>query len=294
MATRATKDELFRLAADRKLTGLFIVSDEDYHGGPGFSASNICDFLKSPAHMRAAKRNPRRTAAMELGTRIHEYMLQPDRFKARYVRGEDNPHDWNKERKAYLEWQKAFVERLEGREAVDPGEWDTITAVAQSVCDHVSAGLLLEGATFELAAFVQDEETGFVRKAKADILTPTGIIADLKTTIDASKDGFRYEVRKWKYHVKAAWYLDVFNAVAERAGQGFFDAFVWIAAETKDPYGVATHAAGERTLDKGREIYKKALEKLEICVQTDTWPCYSGEIQALELPEYDLRSTDDE
>lgn len=281
-----TIEELRQLFAAGQLTGFYIVSDEDYHGGPGVSASGLCDFLRSPAHYRAAKAKSKTpTDAMVLGTQCHEFLLQPERFHARYlvepegIDGPKNRHPW----KAKWDEFKAQCE-VQEKQAIDRGAWATISGIGASVCAHPSAGMLLDGAICEIAAYVQDAETGFVRKAKADIALSWGI-ADLKTTDDARQEAFTKTIRNFHYHVKAAWYLDVFNALLPEP----MDAFIWIAAEKAAPYGVACYAASPRMLEHGRKVYQKALETMQTCVENDVWPCYPGDIQPIELPEYAYR-----
>lgn len=288
---KATRKDLENLAKDGNLTGFFEVEDEDYHAGPGVSASDIANVIRSPAHYRAAKKSPKQTPAMRLGTMCHEFLLQPERFGRRYIieppdliAGPKNKNPW----KAHWEALKARAE-LEQKELLERSVFRDIEGLAQAVCDHPAGAALLDGSERELAAYVQDPDTFFVRKAKADILTPTGIIADLKTTDDARQDAFIRTIRAFHYHVKAAWYLDVFNAVA---GPGAFDSFVWVAAEKGEPYGVACYAASEAMLDAGRNTYQKALDILTSCLEKNAWPCYAGEIQPIELPDFFYRSTE--
>ena len=282
----ATLAELQKLADSRQLTGFFRVTDEDYHLGPGVSASGICDFLRSPAHYRAAKLRSKKSPAMEFGTQCHEFLLQPERFHARYLvepEGVSGPRNRNPWKAAW----EAFKTRCEteGKEPMERERFDTITGMSAAVCNHPAAGALLDGATFELAAYVQDCESGFIRKAKADIMLRWGL-ADLKTTEDARKDAFTRTVRAFHYHVKAAWYLDCFNDLLDEP----LDAFVWVAAEKVAPFGVACYAASPTMLENGRRTYLRALESLQDCSKNDIWPCYSGEILALELPDFAYRS----
>lgn len=286
--------ELQKLAEARQLTGFFRVTDEDYHGGPGVSASGVCDFLRSPAHYRAAKARPKKSAAMELGTQAHEFLFQPERFHARYLvepEGMDGPKTKNPWKAKWDEF-KAKCE-VEKKEPMDRERYRIVEGIARAVCDHPSGGQLLDVALFELAAYVQDPDTGFIRKAKADMALPWGI-ADLKTTDDARLEAFIRTIRAFHFHVKAAWYLDVFNDVMGHKPEHalYFDSFIWIAAEKAAPFGVACYAASPTMIENGRKTYQKAVEIMQTCIAKDVWPCYSGEIQAIELPDFAYRSAD--
>lgn len=288
-----TKKDLENLAKDGNLNGFFRVSDEDYHGGPGISSSDIANILRSPAHYRAAKKNGKQTPAMKLGTQCHEFLLQPERFHARYllepadlICGPKNRNPW----KGMWDSLKAQAE-LENKELLDRSTFADIESLAQAVCDHRSASALLEASERELAAYCQDPDTNLIRKAKADIVTHTGIIADLKTTDDARPDPFTRTVRFFHYHMKAAWYLDVFNSIDADFS---FDSFVWIAAEKIDPFGVACYAASESMLDLGRKTYKKALDSLSECLEKNSWPCYPSHVQPIEFSDFVYRSAENE
>jgi exodeoxyribonuclease VIII len=282
-APAVTKEDLVKLGLEGRLNGFFRVSDEDYHSGPGVSSSGICDFLRSPAHYRASRQKAvKPTPAMEFGTQVHEFLLQPERFHARYlieppgIDGPRNKNPW----KAKWDVFKAECE-ASGKIAVDRTTFTDIEGMTAAVCNHLAAGALLDGSVREVSAYVQCEETGFVRKARADIALHWGI-ADLKTTDDARKDSFIRSIRAFHYHVRAAWYLDIFNALLPEP----MDAFVWVAVEKKPPYGVACYAASPAMLETGRAVYESALAVLKGCVAKDVWPCYSGAIEPIELPDY--------
>jgi len=287
-ARTATAADLKRLAAAGELTGFFIVSDEDYHGGPGVSASGLCDFLRSPAHYQHSRTHQKRTAAKDFGTQFHEYTLQPERFAARYAIEPANIVGPKNRNPAKALWD-AFKARCEdeGREPLDKAAHEAISTMANAVSTHTSAAIMLENSFKELAAYTTDPETGFIMKAKADIAMPWGV-ADLKTTEDARLGPFARTVVAWHYHVKAAWYLRVFNSLLDEK----MDAFVWIAVEKAAPHGVACYAASPRMLEKGDEIGQAALVRMLKCQRENHWPAYSEEIEAIELPEYAYKGAD--
>ena len=287
-ARTATAADLKRLADAGELTGFFIVSDEDYHSGPGVSASGLCDFLRSPAHYKHSRSHPKRTPAMDFGTQVHEYILQPERFNWRYAIEPANIIGPKNKNPAKALWD-AFKARCEdeGRQPLDKATHESIFNIACAVTSHTSAALMLENSVKELAAYTTDPATGFVMKAKADIAMPWGV-ADLKTTEDARPSSFVRTISAFHYHVKAAWYLRVFNSMLEEK----MDAFVWIAVEKAAPHGVACYAASQRMLEKGDEIGQSALARMLQCQTENYWPAYSEEIEPIELPEYAYKGAD--
>lgn len=284
-ARSVTLAELLGLSAAGQLNGFYLVTDEDYHAGPGISASGICEFLRSPAHYWHSKTHPKRTDAMEFGTRVHEYILQPPRFAARYAIEPAEINGPKNRNPAKALWD-AFKTRCEdeGKKPIDKATYEAISAMAGAVSAHTAAASMLENSHKELAAYTTDPTTGITMKAKADIAMPWGV-ADLKTTEDARPSSFVRTISAFHYHIKAAWYLRVFNSLLEEK----MDAFVWIAVEKCAPHGVACYAASARMLEKGDEIGQAALARMLKCQGENHWPAYAEEIESIELPEYAYR-----
>lgn len=270
------------------LRGMFWMSDEDYHHPqcPGVSSTRLKQILRSPAHYQHNLQDPTETEAMIFGRQVHEMLLQPERFSARHVKAEPNPHDWNKERKAYLDWKAARQEELGDKLELSVETWDQIYGIVDAVWAKGSAKQLLDPAqtVAEIACFSVDPDTGILMRSKADIFGGWHI-TDLKTCQDARPRAFRYDCKRFHYPFSAAFYLDVFNAHSDTT----IDSFLWIAAEKKRPHGVWVHAATPGMLDLGRKQYKEALATLKACVEAGVWPCYPDDITALEYESFDLK-----
>jgi len=281
---RLSASDLAEKAKNGVLNGLFRVSDEDYHSGPGLSASGVVDFIRSPAHYLAAKQGAKKpTPAMMFGTKVHEYMLQPEVFAAKYAvepEGCDGPKNRNPWKALWENFKKECEETK--REPVDRKEYTDLVGIGESLSSHNAASsLLLEANGFEIAVYEQRD--GLIRKAKADILLDYAV-ADLKTTQDARPKPFLSSVRGLLYHVKAAWYLDLFKPYMPNATD-----FIWAAVETSSPYAVACYVASPAMMEKGRGIYEDALKTFAICSEKNLWPSYPDEFSVIDLPPYDYR-----
>ena len=55
-------EELTRRAEAGTLIGLFDISNEHYHAGPGASSSGLKEILRSPAHYEERRANPSTSA----------------------------------------------------------------------------------------------------------------------------------------------------------------------------------------------------------------------------------------
>ena len=122
------------------------------------------------------------------------------------------------------------------------------------------------------------------------------ILVDLKSCKDASQEAFEKSAFKLRYHVQAAFYLDILR----------YDQFIFIAVEKKTkaigyPHRVEVYVAshddkwiekgGARIFKKGmlkagRDEYIKNLMTLKKCRESNKWPGYPEEIQEIGLPKW--------
>jgi len=106
----------------------------------------------------------------------------------------------------------------------------------------------------------------------------SGIVLDLKTTIDASPKGFAKSVRQYGYLFQSAWYMTALRAMGERPKQ-----FVFLVVEKSEPYATACYALDNNDIEK--EI-PRVLESIKLygeCLRTDVWPGYTDDIKTLNL-----------
>ena len=115
------------------------------------------------------------------------------------------------------------------------------------------------------------------------------LIVDLKSTEDASAAGFSRSCANYRYHVQAAYYLDIANAVMDRR----FTAFVFIAVEKSPPYQVAVYHADYEMIMAGRMEYRRLVDLYHECRVFDHWPGLNdGRIEAISLPRLATRNND--
>lgn len=157
-----------------------------------------------------------------------------------------------------------------------------IESIKKSVLEHSGAQLMLESGYAELSAFWTDPDTGIECKCRPDWLIKDLFgnivgIADVKTTEDASPDGFSKSIAKYGYDLQAAYYSDGVKAVIGKAIPFYF-----IAIEKKAPYAVSVYRADDAMIEAGRNStrgYKAALAILAWCRENDNYPSYQGFVQ---------------
>lgn len=232
------------------------------------------DYLRqSPAHYRAWRTgllDAESTPAQIFGAAFHCAILEPDDFHRRYARfdGDRRTKDGKAE---YAALQAAGLTTLSG------DDWQAIAAMREAVMAHPVASHLIENSIHEFAYAWKDPDTGAACKGIADIVMPTAgglVLADLKTTTDASEEAFRLAIARYHYHRQAAFYLDGFGARAVNV----------IAVEKAPPYGVMVYRIPPHVLAVGRAAYKPLAALYQGCVESGKWPCYDTGITDLQLP----------
>lgn len=115
-------------------------------------------------------------------------------------------------------------------------------------------------------------------------------VADLKSTRDASIDGFMKQVAMYGYHAQAAFYVD-----GVRECTGLLVPYYWIAVESEPPHCVTVIEASDQVLALGRDIYCEHLELFRRCTERNEWPQYAeGIVRGAELPRWAMPFEDEE
>jgi hypothetical protein len=292
--------------SDKVEKGFVQESNEDYHGGGGLGATGVVAMLDSPAHFKCGGKGPAAKTAHD-GTIIHTALLEPKRFEKNRVL-EPDAH-WNKAGK--IEWFDFFQECderelmvMSPHEAINlkvserptaympnvihvsVAEMEMIEGIKESVYDSEAFSDLLIGTPEESGYLETSEEyDNTIIKTRPDIRTPIrGKVTDIKSTIDA-RDFLRKDLINYKYHVKAAWYLDICNALEETTE--YFE-FVWLVVEKTPPFGVMAYRM-DITSDEfkeGRHLGLKALAEYRDCKRANHWPCYDDKIRRAEFPKW--------
>ena len=283
---KLTLEQALERHKEGTLVGVFLMSNDDYHRSPGISKSTLDKVHVSPATYRHTILNPEPpTSAMEFGSALHTGILEPGEFDKRYaIAGPEL------DRRGTKAWQ-AFEAENPGKVLLKDEEGSKIEQMIKVARKH-SRATLLDGMK-EIAFFCKHPETGLVLKCKVDVLTAKGVITDYKASAMSV-----YPERRWasvcyrlRYHVGAAFYLDVVLHALDQSGKnGMFpkipSAFVLFAQEKDAPFLVKPWAVGEQSILLGRREYEADLKLIKECDEKQAWPGYPEKIEVVELPEY--------
>ena len=253
------------------------MSHEEYQqiGALNYSGAKI--ILVSPLHYKTwltAERDE--SPALKTGRLVHLASLQPDVFDAT-VRILPECDRRTKDGKAIYE---AFVSTLKpSEECIKKDEMDEVLAVAESA----QLGIETIAKGFEAARMVEQTYTakfgGVNIKGRPDLVLvkPDGaIVVDVKTTQDASPKAFAKDVANYKYHLQAAFYMQLTGATE----------FYIVAVEKNAPYAHAIYKFDEAAIEAGRALMRTACAVYGDCNLYGTWPGYASTPQILSLPKW--------
>lgn len=272
-----------------KADGIYKMTREEYdalHDRVNYSRLKL--FAKSPAHYRHALLEPQEdTDPKKQGRAIHLAAFEPEEFRARCV-------VWDLGARRGKEYA-AFCARHQGKEILTEHQHAVAMAVSTAARADKHAAKYLSGGKGELTVLwtykqpAQDGMPGFeIRcKSRLDFSATMGALADLKSSDDASLEGFGRTANNLGYCDQAAMYTDAWLAVA-----GELRPYALVAAETKPPYVVQVHRLSAAQIQLGRDRYRSWMWKLNECNETGNWHGYVDGEAELTLPAYAMPNED--
>lgn len=269
---------------------------EVYHALEALGSGDVKELAtRSPAHYRArrAAGDARTTEAKARGTATHLAILEPERYdEAIAVVPADAPDrptpamvnakDPSHSSVRRVAFWRDFDAAAAGRIVIPAATHDAVRRMSDAVRQHPAARELLAVGAREVSLLWRDASTGTDCKARIDWLRPEIAAVDVKTTRDASPQGFPREAARYGYVIQAAHYELGARAVLRKP----FDFWAWIAVEPEPPYAVGVYAADPPQVERAIEIVERAYALHARCRAAGAWPAYSDLIEPISLPEW--------
>ena len=256
----------------------------EYHSGPGLSASGVKLLLDCPAryyYEYFVNKAKKETAALNIGSAVHCLALEPELFNKQFIVLPDVDRRTKEGRKIYEDFAYSSI----GKAVLSYKDFllieDMVKAVSANKIFQKIMGASKEKHIEDSIYFMYQD---VLMKSRPDFYNDI-MIVDLKTCEDASESGFRKQIFNYGYHIQAAIALDALNANSERK----YEHFVLMAVEKTAPHLMACYSIDEESIQLGRELYRKAALLYNQCFEANHWPSYGDEIKSIRLPEWSFK-----
>lgn len=254
---------------------------------------------RTPAHYRAwvdEHVQQEETPALRFGKALHARVLEPESFAATYIREQQHPYRRpsslqrnakkpSEETLLAIEYWDKWEAESAGKIELADAEFLQLERMRDALLLHPIAGKLFCGGQAEVTALWTDPRHGLQCKARFDYWRQDiGVMADLKSTDDASPEAFARSVANYAYPLQQAHY----ESAPEALGLGS-PAFLFVAQEKVPPYAVAVYQLDTAAVLRGHEIRDRRMDLLNECLRSDCWPSYKPVIRNLSLPAWALK-----
>jgi len=229
------------------------------------SASDIKNFLKSPRYYyyeRNEKVEKSTGRHFNIGSGLHELILEPQLFKTNYVVYPKVDARTKEGKQQIAEFNKTSG----GKTILYEDEMEMIRLISENALKNNSLVELMKDSHREVSCYTIDEITGLKIRLRPDILSSTkSTIVDIKSCLDSSARKFKSDVFTYSYSLSAAYYCDFIGR----------ENYIFAACSKTAPYEVALYGLNDEMYDYGREQYRMGLDLLKFCQDNNYWPSYN-------------------
>jgi exodeoxyribonuclease VIII len=253
---------------------VYDMSNAEYHKQIGYSSSAIKTVCKQSLAHYMAQKPLGDSPAFALGSAVHATLLEPERdlvFKGPKTRVS----------KMYKEM---YANKKDDEVVLTEVEYHVHNKMCNSALDNPICNEILthKERVTESSVFVTDPHSGLNLKTRPDLYIPeTGQIFDIKTTIDASPEGFAEQVGKYAYHIQAAFYLYTCKLAGLKAKE-----FNFIAVEKTSPYIAHLHKVSPELMIKSIGKVKEILVQIATANLTGEYGTGWGDYSTLKVGDF--------
>lgn len=250
------------------------MTNADYHAHTDVLSSSTARKLVEdggPAEYHYFTKHPRdRKAAWDLGTVVHSLVLEGTLGEV-----EEIHHAAYTTTAAKADRDAALAS---GKIPMKSSELEGVYLMRDAIYADGEARELLEASPDREQSLFADHFGTAVRARPDAMSIKNGLMPDVKTASDASRDGFRKASGNFGYFAQDPWYADV----AQLLTGATFD-FPFIVVESKPPYRVGVYRHTEYARDLGRRMNDHAINIWNQCRKSGVWPGYTRR-EKIDLP----------
>jgi exodeoxyribonuclease VIII len=257
--------------------------------GYSISSSDIREFILCPAKYKSGAEEDVESNSLLFGSLLDCLLLTPQQFDSRFAVQPETYTDEKGTIKPFTKLSnncKKWIAEQGDKTIITLDKLNEVNeAIAKIKEDETIASFIKQSdAQVFISATWKDEGTGLEIPIKALIdLLPredseySSCLADLKSTRDASPVNFNRSVFTFGYHIQAALYFDMINAVKDSR-----DTFCFIVQENKKPFQIGKRILHIDFLEMGRKEYESALSNYCKCLKSGFWPSYDDTDEAVQ------------
>lgn len=272
------------------------LANEDYHRIEALSSTGIKRILQSPMHYRWDFLNPDEstTAAKTMGSALHMGILEPNRFDSGAILTipEDAPNrPTSRTMKAAkpspaslaaMDYWADFDRRGQGKIVLTEAQAAVVQGMVNSARRHPLYAELFSGGQSEVSYQWTDARLEIPCRCRFDYLRADHLAVDLKSTRDASPEGFARAVASYSYHIQEAHYRNGFEHLHTHSVSGF----VFFAIENEAPFGCAIYVLQPNAINFALDRVEAAMLLYAQARKSGYWRGYSEQVQPIVLPRW--------
>lgn len=257
------------------------ISAHEYHQRGEVSNSFLTTWKDNALRAIHELTHPRpATPALRLGNIIHCAVLEPTVYSNTY----SAVPKLDRRTKVGKETWATLCDKYGEHNLVTVDDEEAIKGVVAAVQGHEKArNLFAQLKEREATIIWRDQETGLSCKCRIDAMC-SPIVADLKTTDDASVEGFQDSIFKYGYHRQGAMYLRGCRAAGIDVKH-----YSIVAVEKEAPFGINVFSLGEDALEQGERELVDLMKQVKLWKDTGIVPGYYQNVIAASLPEWAWR-----
>jgi len=227
---------------------------------PGYMHCSELKLMQESMNHWLTKREYPETKALLLGSLGHTMVLEMNKLTERYLvmPKVDARTKSGKEQKMLAEEQA----HLEGKILISQEDFTHALGWRENILkDPVTSNVFQKSrGENEISGFFKHPEFDNIKGAfRVDkLLRDQKIAIDLKIMLSGNPYAFMGAIKKFSYHMQAAWYLDGLKAIT---GDDYD--FLFVVCEKSNPHNVQTYRLSEKDLEKGRDDIRAAVNKYQ-------------------------------
>jgi hypothetical protein len=261
---------------------------DQYRADPAVNQSTLKAFGRAPTpyHFRYEQEHPdeEESAELRIGSKVDAAVLTPDTMDQKFV-------TFQAERRGNV-W-KEFKEANAGKTILTPSEEARVGGCVNAIVDHNDAHRILMACHRQVVVIAEHPVLKCRMKGAIDLLPDLSrchaamaeYVFDLKTSADASPEGFAMQCWRLGYAVQAAFYGDLLELCGRKT-----TTFGFIVVENEPPHQVAIHYFKRDSIEiiEARKKYEGWMRAYLSCIEKNEWPGYGSEWTRIEYKPWQL------